>query len=343
MPDVEAAEAVNVVNYSAHAIDDFRRIAEGTRSTAPHFARTFSRLADTLDKSVKFLLPNCCELLDPAVIGQGHLDLLRLPYPYVALEAPWYRGNTVQQYGDVRKELVTKRIALCWEAGIEGGPVDGLNSILKTEKYRHGGIFVLPIYKAETQPIWTPLHGGVFVPYENKVVPGFPEIYAEASKIAYDQRKEAGLVERWSKSWTVEPFVLMPDSWQDLVQRLGDKQRVLASIIDDSHDEVLMAVQTCAVLNCSNVRTAEVAPTAKLNRSRMRTGKTPFFTYKVLTVETDPSPKAQGNAQGGAHASPRMHLRRGHLRRVSERVVWVRPAMVGAHGLVEKDYRIRRT
>ena len=317
MPDVEAAEAVNVVNYSAHAIDDFRRIAEGTRSTAPHFARTFSRLADTLDKSVKFLLPNCCELLDPAVIGQGHLDLLRLPYPYVALEAPWYRGNTVQQYGDVRKELVTKRIALCWEAGIEGGPVDGLNSILKTEKYRHGGIFVLPIYKAET--------------------------YAEASKIAYDQRKEAGLVERWSKSWTVEPFVLMPDSWQDLVQRLGDKQRVLASIIDDSHDEVLMAVQTCAVLNCSNVRTAEVAPAAKLNRSRMRTGKTPFFTYKVLTVETDPSPKAQGNAQGGAHASPRMHLRRGHLRRVSERVVWVRPAMVGAHGLVEKDYRIRRT
>ena len=45
--------------------------------------------------------------------------------------------------------------------------------------------------------------------------------------------------------------------------------------------------------------------------------------------------------QGGNHASPRMHLRRGHLRRLPNKVVWVKEAMVNAKsqiGVVDKDY-----
>nr|MCF1501516.1 hypothetical protein [Allorhizobium sp. Av2] len=46
---------------------------------------------------------------------------------------------------------------------------------------------------------------------------------------------------------------------------------------------------------------------------------------------------------GGSHASPRLHLRRGHLRRLPEKTVWVRAAMIGAAsetGTVTKDYRL---
>jgi hypothetical protein len=38
-----------------------------------------------------------------------------------------------------------------------------------------------------------------------------------------------------------------------------------------------------------------------------------------------------------------MHLRRGHLRRLQSKVIWVRPTMVGASsesGFVAKDYAL---
>lgn len=67
------------------------------------------------------------------------------------------------------------------------------------------------------------------------------------------------------------------------------------------------------------------------------------FRYRVLQIS---APRATGVSNGGGqHASPRAHLRRGHVRRLEERTVWVRPAMVNAGataavGKVEKEYSI---
>lgn len=63
-------------------------------------------LANMLGDSEKFLLPNRCELLDPESVGQAHLDLLRLPYPCVALEAPW-EGAFEPEYGRAEQEPAT--------------------------------------------------------------------------------------------------------------------------------------------------------------------------------------------------------------------------------------------
>jgi hypothetical protein len=49
----------------------------------------------------------------------------------------------------------------------------------------------------------------------------------------------------------------------------------------------------------------------------------------------------QGDSLGGTHASPRLHLRRGHIRHCyTGQYVWVRPTTVGNKrlGIIFKDY-----
>jgi hypothetical protein len=93
------------------------------------------------------------------------------------------------------------------------------------------------------------------------------------------------------------------------------------------------------VFSCTNVIQVEHEPPKTINRSRICKGKVPFFSWKTLHVkgETDGS----GDA-GGGHASPRLHFRRGHVRRIGDgRRVWVRSCLVGdkTAGFAGKDYK----
>lgn len=105
---------------------------------------------------------------------------------------------------------------------------------------------------------------------------------------------------------------------------------------------VAVAWSVFAVMACSNVRPMEHQPAEALNRKRQKAGKMPLVTYKTLEIIA-PSGRTESVASGGTHASPRVHLRRGHIRRLSDgRTVWVQACVVGQkHGMVVKDYRVR--
>ena len=78
------------------------------------------------------------------------------------------------------------------------------------------------------------------------------------------------------------------------------------------------------------------------HKKRQASGKQPFFTYKVLEL-TEERKASDHREFGGHHTSPHMHLRRGHLRQLERKVVWVRPAMINAEstrGVVHKDYGV---
>ncbi|MFC7634675.1 hypothetical protein ACFQVB_45990, partial [Paraburkholderia humisilvae] len=164
-----------------------------------------------------------------------------------------------------------------------------------------------------------------------------------ATHIVHSALREVGRASGKEYEFRVQPFVLMPELFSELVAR-GDfnTDRAIAQVNLDAHDEVMMVIQACSVLNCSNVEMEDVRPSRSANAIRTATCKSPFFTCKVLQVSMDHSP---GAWQGwGTAASPRMHLRRGHLRRLPERVVWVRAAMINAgsrDGIVVKDYAVR--
>ena len=69
-------------------------------------------------------------------------------------------------------------------------------------------------------------------------------------------------------------------------------------------------------------------------------GKAPLFSWHTVKIEP---PKPKQEPRGGTHATPRLHDRRGHLRRLANgNTCWVRACKVGdaSKGVVFKDYEV---
>lgn len=77
-----------------------------------------------------------------------------------------------------------------------------------------------------------------------------------------------------------------------------------------------------------------------INRKRAAKGKRPL-SFDWHTVKIEP-PQPKGESLGGSHASPRLHDRRGHWRKLKTKTVWVKSCKVGdaSKGAVFKDYEI---
>lgn len=113
----------------------------------------------------------------------------------------------------------------------------------------------------------------------------------------------------------------------------------------DVSDEVRSLISMLNILCCKNVH-VEDTPTSVAMRASSKKGQPgalPFDTYHMLTID---SAESGGVGTGGAagNRSPREHLRRGHIRRLSDgRRVWVNATVVAAGrpgGVVRKDYAV---
>jgi len=77
-----------------------------------------------------------------------------------------------------------------------------------------------------------------------------------------------------------------------------------------------------------------------INAKRKRKGKQPLISWHTVTIEP---PTEKRDHQGGTHASPRLHDRRGHWRSYkSGKRVFVKACKVGSatNGMVFKDYEV---
>ena len=334
-------DQVQTLNYCAHAIEDLRETAALLQHAMPQSSRVLQRLIVMLQNSVKFILPNCCNLVEPDEVRQAHIDLMRLPYPCVAFEAPWDKGEEGPAYmGEFLQSTMTKRIALCWDSR-QFEPVAGLNRFFDT--FEEGGVFVLPLYWGPEHKRWTVALGGAFIPYGVQIDKLNLGEALPATKIANAAQLAAGRAHAKSMQFRAEPFPILPEFYEQAIATYGSRDKANAQIILDSHDEAMVLIQACSVINCANVSTADIEAPAAINKKRQASGKQPFFTYKVLELAEDRKPASRGGGSGGHHASPRMHLRRGHLRQLERKVVWVRPAMINAEstrGVVHKDYSV---
>jgi hypothetical protein len=265
---------------------------------------------------------------------------MRLPYPCVAFEAPWEKGEDGPQYmGDFLQSTMTKRIALCWDSR-HFEPLQGINHFF--DIFEDGGVFVLPLYWGPEHKKWTVALGGSFVPYGVELNKADLSGGMPATRIANAAKIAAGHAHAKSMQIRSEPFPIMPEFYEWAVATYGSREKANAQIILDSHDEVMMLIQACSVINCANVTTSDVEAPVALNKKRLASGKQPFFSYKVLELAEERKATSRGGS-GSHHASPRMHLRRGHLRQLERKVIWVRPAMINAEstrGVVHKDYSV---
>lgn len=334
------SESISALNYSAHAIDDLRAALKQFPAHFVQSKRAVHAMIGLLEKSVKFVLPNCGALLDIEHFSQAHVDLLKLPYPVVAFEIPWKTEHEIKNIGGMAQYTSSRRIALCWEPEATPAELSALNTIL--QKAPEGGVFVLPIAWMDNVGMWSIGVGGTFIPYDNTFA-AIEEGNAVNPLTARSMEglRAAGLLGKKPRRFDAEPFVLQYEHFEAVSR--GDTEAGFMSIMSDTRDEAQALLQACAVLNCENVETADILPSPKLNKAREAKGKQPFFSYKYLVLA--PERSASGRADGGGtHSSPRMHLRRGHLRRLENKTVWVRAAMVGTsnqHGIVDKHYVLK--
>ena len=113
--------------------------------------------------------------------------------------------------------------------------------------------------------------------------------------------------------------------------------------MDEKEGEMIMGFLS-AWLGSLSRRAESYIPSVKptfTNRRKIAAGKPPLYEWRTVVIEPV---QARREHQGGTHASPRLHDRRGHLRRLrSGKNVWVRECKVGnaSKGVVFHDYQIK--
>lgn len=123
-------------------------------------------------------------------------------------------------------------------------------------------------------------------------------------------------------------------------------QENFKAFVADIEGEVTTVFEFLAALGCNNVSeqvALEEGRKTTLNKQRKNNKKVPLFEYKLLTI---PGQVKNVGGKGGSHASPRTHLRRGHIRRLSSgKITWVNACVVRRdsvqEGVVIKDYAVK--
>ena len=299
------SDVIQTLNYSSQAIDDFLGHAKAWATSNPVAAKSLITTATQLRESEKFILPENGNLLGVDVLKEHYSDLLRIPYPTIALEFP----TTLTFNGGSKKNIL-----LCWTGTdfIDRNTWQG-----EIEPGQESEIICFTnIFWSEQQRTWLP------------------------SPFAFWFHRECLLpMDQTSRTkWQVH--MVESTSCLDLLASMPPEQYDMEA----NHNlKVGMDVilEFCLTVNCENVEQVSLPAPKLLNRKRLEKGRESFYSYRILAI---PGHNTQGTTGAGSHASPRLHLRRGHLRRLATgKVTWVRHTMVGSvdKGVVEKTYAVR--
>jgi len=103
---------------------------------------------------------------------------------------------------------------------------------------------------------------------------------------------------------------------------------------------IAIALKYIEIINCSNIELVNNIP-SKLKQDRAKKKGKKLFEYKTLHIKQNT--KRNINKSEGKHTSPRVHLRRGHIRKCHSGITtWVQPCVVGdkEKGMIHKDYKL---
>lgn len=233
--------------------------------------------------------------------------------------------------------------------------------------------FSNPLDELRALPRLTPPHPSMFIQYETLIKSPF-EFGALVSSVQLNDE-----IDRWkvtsvffSSSYSVHPWLgeytlyldrdgLMSHRGYDPDRGIGMQisswyRRAIESSEELDHAFMYtinfacrVALWTLAFMNTKNVIMEAVEPNASENKRRAKHGKPPLMRYHVLKIR--PIGREASEPQGGTHASPALHIRRGHFKTYTEAAplfgkytgtFWVDQHIAGkkSNHVVVKDYEV---
>jgi len=309
----QAAENMRIINE-----DLFKREADQRTNLA--IATSAREAIILMHLAEKFILPEWGKIFE-----KHEIDLIsdvqiptRLPYPIVALEYHCdYRDPRCEPMMPQELES-SKRIALCVETEALHEHTTLFAHVHDNHIGSTPGYYVFPVCYSDGMKCWTPPPATMFFP--------------RGGNEQMQAMKDLGLC------------AVLPLGYV-CYKHYPESERSTRAARDVA-DEVFAMIHLLTALAIDKGKHTLLPAPVKLNKKRAKKGRIPMYEYKILDIVADVLQAPQSASkphQGGTHASPRMHKRRGHVRRLrSGRTTWVRNAIIGkpGHGSVEKEYSV---
>ena len=294
-------------NYCGFALSD---IDDYIKNTITADSKKFATaLRSIMVKAQKFVLHNR-DTMEAKIFDTKDVHI-KLPYKIIALEY-----NISIPFGQIEPGTASKRIVLAFTD--DAIPNDCKHMFTKCES---DGWYIWPIAFFDLSKRWKINWVGAFLPLLNLRESYFHSEKYDIIPIFYGGQKES-------------------DIEKEIDDDLHEAMR------NDLGGEIQTVVDFCCALNCSNVN-VELAKAAKRHLLQKKSPKQ-YFEYHCLTIDTskvavESTREDTDDTYYGTHASPREHLRRGHVRRYkSGKTVWVNDTVVnaGVGGVIKKDYSV---
>lgn len=303
-------------NYAAQAERGLHQWATAVSGQYPEDAGMVTQAAIEIGKAVHFALPDDGEIFADELRGiRG--EEIRLPFPSITVEY-FATGKRVE----ADQIHSPKRVILATEVH-----KNSIKNSLNDADRALCDIWIAIFNCCSINGEWVPVATGWLLPSKWDAEYGTKTI-----NLGRADGKGAGI--------TGHPITVLPR----LSTMMLDSGANPAGMINDIVMEVRATLELLEALSCSNVSTEPIEKVDQAkNARRVRDGKLPI--YETHTLVIDAGKGCGGASQGGSHASPRQHLRRGHIRRLQDgRRIWVNSCVVGSanDGKIDKTYDIRR-
>lgn len=327
-------------NYAAQAESALIKMSKKTLpyKQGEDDAFMYKIIASTIKGAVHFSIPNNGMIFDDDLKGIDGIHI-RLPYPAITI------GYFVEDDSQIRNEQLPvyspKRLVVATEI---------TKDVLAKHVESFGSDFSSHEEEILNRLSDFPDEEIIYI-YVVNVIDGqwmlCPIGWIMPSK--WNDRKDFGMTvknnlfhKRKDLTVTGKPAVVLPGYFSLMANMYGENGAVSKGS-SDIMGEVRAVLELCEALTCSNV-TSEVVQreNKKTNAKRLRKGKLPIYETRVLTIDVPSTAHhPQGKKQGDRN-SPRHHLRRGHIRRLPTKNVWVNSCSVGSAGLgrIDKSYNV---
>ena len=137
------------------------------------------------------------------------------------------------------------------------------------------------------------------------------------------------------------PCTMLPDIFaarQSNISAEEMTQKCIRSITPNAR----AVLELLEALSCSNIDTEIFTKHQQRTNSRGKK-KLPIYETRCLVLNSPGNASTKHTGNGGNKNSPRQHLRRGHIRRLETKNIWVNSCVVGSleNGLIDKSYSVK--